>query len=244
MDLSRISIGLAGATPLPVIEALAPQIEAAGFRALWLNDTPDGDSLAGLAAAARVTSSLALGTGVIPLDRRPAANILAALGDLPVDRLAIGVGTGAARHGLALVEGAVAELRAGTGAAIVVGALGPRMRALAARVGDGVLLNWLTPEVAAAQRSELGEPVNTILYARTALDPRALPALQAEAARYGSYPAYAANFERIGATPMQTTISDRAGIQRYLGAVDELVLRVVTREHTLEAYEEFLLAVQ
>ena len=32
MDLSRVSIGLPGATPHPVIEALAPQIEAAGFR--------------------------------------------------------------------------------------------------------------------------------------------------------------------------------------------------------------------
>ena len=244
MHLSRISIGLPGATPHPVIEALAPQIEAAGFRGLWLNDTPDGDSLAGLLAAARVTSTLALGTGVIPLDRRPAPNILAALGGLPVDRLSVGIGTGAAKHGLALVEQSVAELRAGTGAAIIVGALGPRMRALAARVGDGVLLNWLTPEAAAAQRSALVEPVTTILYARTALDPDALPALEAEAARYGSYPAYAANFERIGASPLQTTITDRAGIRRYLGAVDELVLRVVTREQTLGAYEEFLRAVQ
>jgi len=244
MDLSRVSIGLPGATPHPVIEALAPQIEAAGFRGLWLNDTPDGDSLAALAAAAHVTSTLALGTGVIPLDRRPASGILAALGDIPVDRLSVGIGTGAAKHGLALVEQSVAELRAGTNAAIVVGALGPRMRALAARVGDGVLLNWLTPEAAAAQRSALVEPVSTILYARAALDPDALPALEAEAARYGSYPAYAANFERIGASPLQTTITHRAGIRRYLGAVDELVLRVVTREQTLGAYEEFLRAVQ
>ena len=113
MTLSRVSIGLPGATPHDVIEALAPQIEAAGFRALWLNDTPDGDSLAGLAVAARVTSSLRLGTGVIPLDRRPAASILAGLGDLPADRLDLGIGTGGANHGLALVERSVAELRAG-----------------------------------------------------------------------------------------------------------------------------------
>ena len=240
MNLSRVSIGLPGATPHPVIEALAPQLEAAGFRALWLNDTPGGDSLAGLAVAARVTSSLRLGTGVIPLDRRSAASILSALGDLPTDRLSLGIGTGAARHGLALVERSVAELRAGTDASIVVGALGPKMRALGTRVGDALLLNWLTPEAAAAQRST----VPSILYARTALSPDALPALEEEAARYGSYPSYAANFERIGATPLETTIRSTARIDDYLAAVDELVLRVITREPTLREYESFIAAVQ
>ena len=253
MDLSRVSIGLPGATPHAVIAALAPQIEAAGCHALWLNDTPGGDSLAGLAVAAAATTTLALGTGVIPLDRRPAHAILAALGDLPVERLSLGIGTGSAKHGLALVETSVAELRAGTEAAIVVGALGPKMRALAARVGDGVLLNWLTPEAAAAQRVEpvetsrtdhVGEistgSIRSVLYARTALSPDALPALEEEAARYGSYPSYAANFERIGATPLETTIRASGRIADYLAAVDELVLRVITREPSLAEYERFL----
>ncbi len=236
MDLSRVSIGLPGATPHDIVEALAPQIEAAGFHALWLNDTPDGDSLAGLAVAAQATSTLALGTGVIPIDRRPARAILGALDGLPIERLSLGVGTGAAKHGLDLTERSVAELRAGTNAAIVVGALGPKMRALAARVADGVLLNWLTPEAAAEQRAS----VRTILYARTALTPDALPALEEEAARYGSYPAYAANFERIGASPLETTIRSSGRIADYLAAVDELVLRVVVARPTLAEYERFL----
>jgi alkanesulfonate monooxygenase SsuD/methylene tetrahydromethanopterin reductase-like flavin-dependent oxidoreductase (luciferase family) len=245
VDLSRVSIGLPGATPRDVLEALAPRIEAAGFRGLWLNDTPGGDSLAGLAAAARATSTLALGTGVIPLDRRAPADILGALSDVPVDRLSLGVGTGAAKHGLALVEHSVPELRAGTAASIVVGALGPRMRALAARVGDGVLLSWLTPAAAAAAMADLrrdaeGRPVRGVLYARTALTDDALPALRAEAARYGGYPAYAANLERIGATAFETTISDIARIDVYLDVVDEIVLRVITREPTLAEYERFI----
>ena len=240
MTLDRVSIGLPGATPHDVIAALAPQIEAAGFHALWLNDTPGGDSLAGLAAAAAVTSTLGLGTGVIPLDRRPATSILAALDGLPIERLILGIGTGAAKHGLALTEESVAELRAGTEAAIVVGALGPKMRALADRVADGVLLNWLTPEVAAAQRGS----GRTILYARTALSPDALPALRKEAARYASYPAYAANFERIGATALETTIQDVSRIDDYTAVVDELVLRVITREPTLVEYERFLTTLQ
>ena len=240
MELSRVSIGLPGTTPHDVIVALAPQIEAAGFHALWLNDTPGGDSLAGLSVAARVTSTLGLGTGVIPLDRRPATGILAALGDLPTDRLSLGIGVGAAKHGLDLVERSVAELRIGTDASIIVGALGPKMRALGARIGDGLLFNWLTPSAAAAAMAELEPTVRGVLYARTAVTPDALPALREEAARYGSYPSYAANFERIGAEPIDTTIQDVAGIADYTAVVDELVLRVITREPTLSEYERFL----
>lgn len=236
MDLSRVSIGLPGATPHELVSALAPRIEQLGLRGLWLNDTPGGDSLAGLRAAAAATSVLRLGTGVIPLDRRSARGILADLGDLPVDRLALGVGTGAAKHGLALVEESVAELRAGTAASIVVGALGPRMRELASRVADAVLLNWLTPSAAAAQRST----VPTVLYARTALTPDALPALEEEAARYAGYPAYAANFERLGIAVIDTTITSVDGIGDYLPAVDELVLRAIVPEPTLAEYERFL----
>jgi alkanesulfonate monooxygenase SsuD/methylene tetrahydromethanopterin reductase-like flavin-dependent oxidoreductase (luciferase family) len=240
VDLSRVSIGLPGATLHDVVEALAPQIEAAGFHALWLNDTPGGDSLAGLSVAARVTSTLRLGTGVIPLDRRSATGILSALGDLPTDRLSLGIGVGSAKHGLELIERSVAELRAGTDAPIIVGALGPKMRALGARVADGLLFNWLTPAAAAEAMAELEPPVRGVLYARTALTPDALPALRVEAARYGSYPSYAANFERIGAAPIDTTIQDVAGIADYIAVVDELVLRVITNEPTLSEYERFL----
>ncbi|MBX3100702.1 MAG: LLM class flavin-dependent oxidoreductase [Salinibacterium sp.] len=248
MDRSRLSIGLPGATPHGILEALAPQIEAAGFHALWLNDTPGGDALAGLAVAAQVTSSLVLGTGVIPLDRRPATGILAALDGLPPDRLMLGIGTGAAKRGLTLIEESVAELRDGTTASIIVGALGPKTRALGARVADGLLLNWLTPEAAAIQRAELVETADAstpaILYVRTALAADALPALRAEAARYGGYPSYAANFERIGATPLETTIQELGRVSDYLAVVDELVLRVITREPTLAEYERFLTTLQ
>ena len=99
-----------------------------------------------------------------------------------------------------------------------------------------------TPEAAAAQRASSVEPAETrtILYARTALSPDALPALEEEAARYGSYPSYAANFERISATPLETTIRSVDRIADYLDAVDELVLRAITREPTLAHYEGFL----
>ena len=64
--------GVAGALPHDVIRALAAAAEAAGYHTFWVNDTPHGDGLASLRAAAEVTSEILLGVGVIPLDRQPA----------------------------------------------------------------------------------------------------------------------------------------------------------------------------
>ncbi|MBC7590188.1 MAG: LLM class flavin-dependent oxidoreductase [Salinibacterium sp.] len=251
MDVSRVSIGLAGATDRRIIEALAPTIESLGFRGLWLNDTPDGDALAALAVASAVTTTLKLGTGVIPLDRRGPTEIIGALGGLPQGRLTLGVGSGAARHPLGLVKDGVRVLTERSEASIVVGALGPKMRRMAAETSDGVLFNWLTPTAAADAMSDLrrdavGREVRGVLYIRTAMTADARGALRAEAERYGSYPAYAANFERIGASAIETTIdgtvpgSLAARVGEYEKHVDEVVLRAITAEQSLEAYLEFL----
>ena len=117
---------------------------------------------------------------------------------------------------------------------IVVGALGPRTRALAARIADGILFNWLTPAGSAESMADLrgdaaGRAVDGILYARAIAEPAARAALEAEAARYGGYPSYAANFARQGAQPIDTTIDlTIPGAVEAFGAVDELVLRAIT----------------
>lgn len=260
MQLDRVSIGLPGATRVTVIRALAPAIEAAGFRALWINDTPFGDSLAALAAAAAVTTTLRLATGVIPLDRRSAASIVSRLGTLPTDRLTIGIGAGGPKGALARVSEGVATLKAATTASIVVGALGPKMRTLGAEYADGILLNWLTPATARDAMADLhrdaaGRPVRGALYARTIVADEALPALQKEAAGYQSSASYAANFARLGITALETTIDGRGPgalrqrVAEYLGSVDagdgvdELVLRAVTGATTLSSYQRFIEAV-
>jgi alkanesulfonate monooxygenase SsuD/methylene tetrahydromethanopterin reductase-like flavin-dependent oxidoreductase (luciferase family) len=228
-----LSIGIPGSTDAAIVRRISPLIEAAGYATLWVNDTPDGDALTTLAVAAEVTSTLRLATGVIPLDRLSAAQILERVLDLPADRLTLGVGSGGARHGLDLIERSVAELR-DAGIPLVVGALGPRTRALAARIADGILFNWLSPAAAGEAMADLrrdagGRAVRGILYARTIAEPAARPALEAEAARYGGYPSYAANFARLGVAPLATTIdlAEPDAVHRY-AAVDELVLRVVT----------------
>jgi alkanesulfonate monooxygenase SsuD/methylene tetrahydromethanopterin reductase-like flavin-dependent oxidoreductase (luciferase family) len=250
----ELSLGVPGALGPDAIARIAPHVELHGFAGLWVNDTPGGDSIAALAAAAAVTTHLRLAAGVIPVDRRPAAEILAAVrsAGVPESRLTIGIGSGGGRTGaLDRVRDAAAALRSGTGAAVVVGALGPRMRALGAEVGDGVLLNWVPAAEAAAQARELratrSPAPRVLVYTRTIVEEAARPALEAEATRYGSFGAYAANFARMGVHPVDTTLpvpgEDLAtGVRRYLEGVDELVLRAVTPSGTVEELLRFVVA--
>jgi alkanesulfonate monooxygenase SsuD/methylene tetrahydromethanopterin reductase-like flavin-dependent oxidoreductase (luciferase family) len=252
VQLSQVSIGLQGSTPHDVLRQLASRIESAGFRGLWLNDTPAGDSLAGLRVAADATATLHLGTGVIPLDRRSASAVASSLSGLPADRVTLGIGAGGPKDALARVSAGVAELREATSAELVVGALGPRMRQLGAERADGVLLSWLSPAAAAKAMADLrrdaaGRPgVRGILYARTAVEAEALAALEREANQYAGYPAYAANFERTGERAIESTIDGTDAVQlrkrvaAYTAVVDELVLRAVPAEVSLEGYSRFV----
>ncbi|KAA9105605.1 LLM class flavin-dependent oxidoreductase [Microbacterium rhizomatis] len=248
-----VSIGIAGSLGPDAGAAVAAAAERAGFRSLWVNDTPGGDSLSVLAAAAAVTERLVLATGVIPVDRRPATEIIDAVDRLalPEDRLILGIGAGGTRIGaLALVGDEVRRLKGESGARVLVGALGPKMRALAAEEADGALLSWLTPDRAAEQAEGVRDaaPASTgyvALYARTAVDPRAIGKRDDEARRYASYPAYAANFARLGIDPLATVLPApgedlAAGAAAYTRSVDELVLRIITVSDTLDEHLEFI----
>lgn len=240
---AAVSIGLPGTTDHDALRALAPRLERLGFEALWLNDVPGGDSLAGLRAVAEVTDRLRLATGVIPLDRRPVAKL--DLAGLPAGRTTIGIGSGGSRHPLDVVADGVAELRVRTDAAIAVGALGPKMRRLAARKADAVVLNWLTPTAAARAMDDLrrdagdrADAVRGVLYVRTIADGGARAALQREADRYGSFASYAANFARLGVRPIDATIDRGARLGAY-DVVDEVVLRAITEHGSLAELEHF-----
>ena len=245
---TAVSIGIIGTTPADVVRALAPRIERLGFRALWINDVPGGDSLDGLRVAASATDRLHLATGVIPLDRRPVDTL--DLHGLPAERTALGIGSGRAPHPLALMREGIDALRAETEAAIVLGALGPRMLRLAAERADGVLLNWLTPRGRARRGDRAAghggcggsadaRPLRVVLYARTIADAAARPALEREVARYERVPSYAANFARLGIRPADATVTDAAGLAAF-DAVDELVLRAITPTNSLDELERFV----
>jgi alkanesulfonate monooxygenase SsuD/methylene tetrahydromethanopterin reductase-like flavin-dependent oxidoreductase (luciferase family) len=248
--------GVAGALPHDVIRALAPAAEAAGYHTFWVNDTPHGDGLASLGAAAEVTSEILLGVGVIPLDRQPADVIADRVDELglPQQRLIVGIGSGNPKGGLARVREGAMTLKERLEAPIVVGALGPNMCAMAGRSSNGVLLNWLTAEsvapsaaIVTAAAREAGRPRPLILgYVRTVYGPGAREVFTEEAGRYGRFPAYAANFSRMG-TPAEATavIGDtpaeiQAGLASFGSELDETVVRAITGVETTDAYMALL----
>ncbi|WP_417562393.1 LLM class flavin-dependent oxidoreductase [Microbacterium sp.] len=246
MSDAPVSIGVAGLLGPSAIARIGAAAEAAGLYALWVNDTPGGDALAALHAAAEVTENLVLGTGVIPLDRYTPDEILLRAEGLPEDRLMLGIGSGQASGPvLAAVGNAVDALRARTAAGIVVGALGPKMRQLATEVADGMLLNWLPPHVAAAQSAHAHETApgaHVGLYVRTALDDDGMPRLRTETARYARFPKYAANFARLGVDAADTVLDPQCtALADYRAAVDEVVLRaMVASDDDVEAYRRFV----
>lgn len=247
MSRGVVSIGFAGSLGPEAIAEIAPSVEAAGFHTLWINDTPDGDALAALAAAARVTRTLRLATGVVPVDRRPAREIAAEVASLglPLDRLTLGVGSGMAKEGaLARVSEAIDVLHEAGLPRVLVGALGPRMRRLGAERAEGVLLNWVPPTEAAAQAEALGSRAYVAVYVRTAIVDAARERLDAETARYASFANYAANFARMGVDAADTTIRDVTelgpALEAYAAAVDEVVLRAIVPDDTVAAYVEFV----
>ncbi|MCJ1707046.1 LLM class flavin-dependent oxidoreductase [Microbacterium sp. VKM Ac-2923] len=250
MTRGAVSLGLAGSLGPDAVAEIAPAVESAGFHTLWINDTPDGDALVALAAAARVTGRLHLATGVIPVDRRPAETIAAdvrSLG-LPVDRLTIGIGSGVAKEGsLSRVREAIDVLHDAGVPRVVVGALGPKMRRVGVERAQGVVLNWVPPLEARAQSEALhaiAPAAHIAVYVRTAMVPAARARLDAETARYASFPHYAANFERMGVDAADTTIRDVTrlsdALQAYAAAADEVVLRAVVPDDTVEGYLDFI----
>ncbi len=252
--VKELGFGVAGSLGHDIIRVVAQRIECEGFRTLWINDTPEGDSLSGLAAAAEVTTSLRLATGVISIDRRPPAAIIHSIQEhrLPEKRLVIGIG-GSARPGpLNRVQQSLIELRQRLTCRLMVGSLGPKMRRLGAQESDGILLNWLTPD--AARQAVLDKNrdatrrdttrVESCLYVRTALGTAATERMGEEAERYQHIPSYAANFARMGVDAVETTISGTSpkqiheGLDRYSGILDELVVRAITASDTAEEYLE------
>ncbi|MGZ8578261.1 MAG: LLM class flavin-dependent oxidoreductase, partial [Actinomycetota bacterium] len=94
--------------PWSDLAELARAGEALGYRALFLPEVGARDTLAALTGLARVTSSLLLGTGVVPLPSRSPALLAMAAATVQEGsggRLVLGLGTGPA------VPGALDRLR-------------------------------------------------------------------------------------------------------------------------------------
>jgi alkanesulfonate monooxygenase SsuD/methylene tetrahydromethanopterin reductase-like flavin-dependent oxidoreductase (luciferase family) len=194
-------------------------------------------TLAGFAAA---TARIRLGPGVLPITSRPptlTAMGAATVHEASGGRFVLGLGSGRATSGaVELVREYVRQVRAALRGEVVtasgpfpvkgfrlgmeppqepvpvwVAALGPRMVELAGEAGDGVLLNWCTPERVAKAREEVArgaerggrDPagVTVAAYVRACLgqeEAHALEALGPAAAEYAGFPNYARQLEAMG----------------------------------------------
>lgn len=243
-----LGFALFAGTPPDVARACAREAEAFGYTSFWVNHPGATDGLAALGLAAKETRRVELGIGVIPLHTRGPESIAEGVRTqaLPLDRLLLGVGS-PGPGALTRVRSGIADLRARLRTRLVVAALGPKMCRLAGEVGDGVLLNWVTPEYARRSADLVREgaaaakrPAPRIFaYVRLALGAAAHDRLLAEANRYAAIPAYGANFDRMGVKPETTAIAAHApeeiapALAKWRGAVDEVVLRAITATDTV-----------
>ena len=241
----------------PDVAAIARAGEALGYAAVFLPETGGRDTLATLTGLADETSSLLLGTGVIPIGSRTpklAAMAAATVQERSGGRHVLGVGTGGSAAGaLGRLRTYVEEVRSLVGGSVPgaalrlplpipvpiwIAALGPKATRLAGAIADGVILNWCTPERVAEARDAIRasaadagrdpEACTISVYVRASFTDRADEALLAAAGEYTSYPSYARQFEAMGVEPTAR------------GAVDAVCLRGdrAGARAQLEAYRE------
>ena len=233
------------------VAPLAGAAENSGYQTFWVNDVDGGNGLEQLARAQAATSTIRLGVGVLPVDRWTAALVSETVSRLGLDRdrLLIGIGAGAMHNGsLDAVRSFAIALKAAAFPHVLIGALGPKMCALAGEVADGVLLNWVTPSAADALSAltrtasqSRGATAEIISYVRTASDSAAESRLQRECAAYESYPSYKRHFDRMGARAIDTAVlgsavSITAAVDAFVGITDEVVLRAIAADDSLAAY--------
>ena len=222
---------------------VASECERLGYTSIWSNDVPNADGLVTVAEMAGSTHAIRLGVGVIPLDRRPAQQVLERLRSLqiPLDRLVLGVGAGQSKAPLRTVKEGVARLRGelGEGLTIAVAAMGRQMCRLAARHADVVLFNWMLPfrivwasSIVEAGERERRDPGRVLraAYIRVALEPGGFERLGEEAARYNRIPAYRKHFEEMGA-PLATVgvAAHPSEIPSRLAAYDKVLDEAIVR---------------
>jgi alkanesulfonate monooxygenase SsuD/methylene tetrahydromethanopterin reductase-like flavin-dependent oxidoreductase (luciferase family) len=244
-----LGFALFAGTSAEIIRASAREAEQLGYSSFWVNHPGATDGLAALAHAAAETKRIALGIGVIPLHTRGPESIAQGVraSKLPLDRLLLGVGS-PNPNSLGRVRDGVAALRSELKTRIIVAALGPRMCRLAGEIADGVLFNWITPEHARvsaewvrAGAAAAGRKAPTLFaYVRLALGPKGCEKLAEEGSRYAAIPAYGAHFERMGVKPVDTCIAAHnpgaisTALGKWQGVVDEVVLRAITGDDTVE----------
>jgi alkanesulfonate monooxygenase SsuD/methylene tetrahydromethanopterin reductase-like flavin-dependent oxidoreductase (luciferase family) len=215
---------------------LAPEASALGYGSLWTNAGVDYDPVV-MCVAWHERSGLPTGVSVVPIARNPAPVLALAARtahDLTGGRFILGVGSGSvAERPIAAVRSYIDELRrTAKDVPIYVGALGPRMLALAGRHAEGAALNWCTPAQVAWSREQVGPRAKLVEYVRVCVDGDVAAARLALARQILAYAlmvrpsgarGYRAHFERMGFGPQLDELERR----QAAGATEDELARAV-----------------
>lgn len=245
---SRRGFGISATPDLELAGTVAGSGEELGYSSVWTNDAPPGDGLVVAGAMLAATTAIRVGVGAVPCDRRPPAGVAEQLlaASLPLERLVLVVGSGGSRS-VEVVRQAVTELRDRLGAEVWVGvaAMGPRMCRLGGEIADLVLLNWMTPERIVWARRQVRQGATSRApglrapepelagYIRVSLGQGAALRVGAEAARYGTMPAYAQNFSAMGVASVGVAAPDPSEapsmLEPFEHVLDEAVVRPISK---------------
>lgn len=232
---------------------LGAALERLRYAELWVNDTRSANGFATLDEIAPGTSTIRFGLGVVALSEHPPSAIAQRLAraTLPIERLTLGVGTGASSS-LALVRKGVAELRSLLpDVPIAVAAVGPRMLHLAGEVADAVVATWALPDRVSWIREQLVDGANAggrtpprlVLYVRTAIGSGAESRLRTEMNRYASYGShYARAFEAQSDRLVGIAVESgdhaelAAALAPYRILADTVVVRAIPVNDSVDAW--------
>lgn len=254
--MSHRGFGIDATTPLEVVREIAAAAEQANYDSFWLNGSPPRGAMEAVAAAAEATS-LPVGTGVLPFNRRSLDLLIDDARELgiPLERFWMGIGWGGGPSGaLQTMRDAVSRLRDELGVKVMVGAVGPNMTRLAGEISDGVIFTWWFKEAIEASRPYVAEgaarvdrdPPPVVSYVRCALLPQAKEALDEVADRYDAAPSFRALFRAHGKRAHDTVVTGgnaadlRPGIAREESVLDVAIIRAITADQSAESLLELL----
>jgi probable F420-dependent oxidoreductase len=185
--------------------AIATELEDLGYSTLWMAGGP-GNNLLQIGNVIRGTSRIGVASGILSVDRVPAAEVTAAYTALErthPGRFIVGLGGAHGAKPLATLNAYLDEVEPVVPRSeLILSALGPRMLELARDRASGAYPFLVTPDYVASAREILGDDGQLAVL----LDviPESDPAQAREIAREGgmrfltTLPGYAANLRRMG----------------------------------------------
>jgi probable F420-dependent oxidoreductase len=204
--MPRIDLGRIGAVVSPATEGFVDQaieLERLGYSTIWLTGGPLAH-LGQITEVVQATTSAKIATGVISVDRFPAADVAELYAELEAvapGRFVVGLGGAHGADPLGTLNGYLDELDAVPVTARVMAALGPRMLGLARDRSSGAFPVLITPEYARQARAVLGDDTTLAVEQLVVLDTdpeRARRLARVPLGFLGSLPGYQASFRRMG----------------------------------------------